>query len=234
MNNITSISIVLDQSGSMLKLMQDTLGSFNKFLFDQKELPGEALFSLCTFSDNCRVIHDCVSLASVEELTDKTYSPSGGTALLDAIGSTIERLKTKAGSLPENERPNKTVILIITDGEDNSSKDPRFTKDAIKKMVQDREKEGWVFIFIGASGIDAFQQGSSFGMGTQNSINYTPSTRGTQQLYSSVSASIGNYRSSNIVGATMDFMELKNAIENEKDIPVISNPSTPVPSKDIK
>lgn len=231
MNNKTSINVILDSSGSMQSLLNDTLGGFNKFLSDQRDIEGEVVFTLCTFSNDHRLVHDCVPLASVENLTGATYTPGGGTALLDAMGATIESVSKKIAAMQEADRPAKIIFLVMTDGEENQSK--VWTREKLKALVQEQEKNGVQFVFLGAN-IDAFQQASSFGMGTQNSINYKSTSRGTSQLYSSISASIGNYRTNNSVGATMDFMELKNAIENEKDIQSVSTPLVSEPTKDIK
>lgn len=216
MNSKTSITVVLDQSGSMHGLMQDTLGGFNKFVADQKEIDGEVFFTLCTFSDTYRLVHDYVSLASVENLTDKTYNPGGNTALLDAIGATIESVKSKIAAMQEADRPAKSVFLIQTDGQENASR--KFNISQIKALIKEQEAAGCQFIFLGAN-IDTFAAGTSMGFAAQNSISYQSTSRGTKSLYSNVSSSIGNYRSNDSIGATMDFMELKNAIENDKDIP---------------
>lgn len=236
MNNKTSINVILDSSGSMLNLMQDTLGGFNKFIADQRDLEGEVIFTLCTFSNDYRLMHDCVPLASVENLTDKTYSPGGGTALLDAMGATIESVSKKIAAMQEADRPSKTIYLVITDGEENQSKN--WTHAKLKSLVQDQEKNGAQFIFLGAN-LDAFTQASTFGFSAQNSINYKSTNIGTRQLYSSISASVGNYRSDNKIGSTMDFMSLKDAIENNKEVPSnqvdLSVLGVPVePSKDNK
>jgi hypothetical protein len=225
-NNLTAIAVILDSSGSMLSLMQDTLGGFNKFLADQKEVSGEAIFTLCTFSDTPRIVYDCVPLTSMENLTDKTYSPGGNTALLDAVGTTIESMKAKIAGMQEAVRPSRVVILIQTDGAENASS--RYSKDAIQKLVKEQEALGWTFIFLGAN-LDAFHQGSSFGMGAQNSINYKSTTRGTAHLYDSVSSSLGSYRSkvvcdvSDLAAASMNMVvDMKKMIEEEDNVSVAS------------
>lgn len=203
--NFTSINVVLDKSGSMGSLTQDTIGSFNQFLTEQKEVPGEAAFTLCTFDDDYRLVHDFVKLGTVPNLDTKSYRPGGNTALLDALGSTIDTVGAKLAGMPEDERPEKVIFLVITDGEENSSH--RFTKDQIKSKVEhQRDVYKWEFVFIGAN-IDAFHAGQSFGFSAQNSVGYNATKGGTHQLYSSISSNLRSYRLADSVSynASADF-----------------------------
>jgi len=104
-NDFTAIAVVLDASGSMSGITDDTIGSFNQFLAEQKALPGEAAFTLCVFNTDYRLVHDFQPLASVANLTNKTYRPMGGTALLDAMGTTIDSLGARLAAMPEDQRP---------------------------------------------------------------------------------------------------------------------------------
>ncbi len=190
--NFTSINVVLDKSGSMGSLTQDTIGSFNQFLSEQKDVPGEAAFTLCTFDDDYRLVHDFVKLGTVPELNTKSYRPGGNTALLDALGSTIDTVGAKLAGMPEDERPEKVIFLVITDGEENSSH--RFTIDQIKSKVEhQRDVYKWEFVFIGAN-IDAFHEGQSLGISAANSVSYNATKGGTHQLYGSVSSNLRSYR----------------------------------------
>lgn len=132
-NDLTAIAVVLDSSGSMAHLTSDTIGNFNSFLKEQKEFPGEALFTLCTFNSTYHLVHDNVKIQSVEDLDLTAYKPQGNTALLDAMGFTIDSLGKKLAAMPEAERPSKILLLTVTDGHENSSKE--FTADQIKSMV---------------------------------------------------------------------------------------------------
>lgn len=191
--NFTSITVIADASGSMAGLTTDTIGGFNKFLADQQALPGEAVFSLCIFNHDYRLVHDCVKLAGVPALDSKVYSPSGNTALYDAVGTTIESVGAKLAAMPEEERPSKVIFLIITDGQENSSH--RFTQSQIKSMItHQREKYSWEFVFMGAN-IDAVKEGSSIGVAAYNSVSYNATKGGTHQLYSSVSNNMSSLRS---------------------------------------
>jgi uncharacterized protein YegL len=193
--NFTSINVIIDASGSMGHLTHDTLGSFNTFLKEQKEFPGEAALTLCTFNTDYRLVHDFVKIAGVANLDKQTYRPDGGTALLDAMGTTIDSVGRKLAAMPEEDRPSKVIFLVITDGHENSSH--RFTAAQIKSMVEhQKDVYSWEFVFMGAN-IDAITTGVNLGISAQNTLNYAATAAGTQQLYSTVSSSMNAYRSSN-------------------------------------
>ena len=192
--NFTSINVIVDESGSMGGLVKDTVGGFNKFLADQKDVPGDAVFTLCLFATKHNRPFDFVKLADVPDLTSRTYRPGGSTALLDAIGTTINHVGAKLSAMPEEERPSKVIFLIITDGEENASRE--FTKAQVASMIShQREVYSWEFVFMGAN-IDAIAEGSSLGIASHNAINYSASSAGTAKLYGDVSRSLRTYRSS--------------------------------------
>ncbi len=192
--NFTSINVIIDRSGSMAGLATDTIGGFNTFLSDQKQIPGEAIFTLCTFNTDYQLVHDSVLLASVPELNETTYKPNGGTALLDAMGTTMDAVGQKLAAMPEEDRPSKVIFLIITDGQENSSH--RYSAAQIKEMVNlQKEKYNWEIIFYGAS-LEQVAEGISLGISTQNSFNYDPTCEGTKELYRSISDITSNYRNS--------------------------------------
>jgi uncharacterized protein YegL len=193
--NFTSINVIIDASGSMAGLSHDTIGNFNAFLKEQQEQPGEAVFTLCTFNTDYRLPHDFVKLASVPNLDTKTYIPQGGTALLDAMGTTIDSVGRKLAALPEEERPSKVIFLIITDGHENSSH--RFSAEQVKSMVEhQKDVYSWEFVFMGAN-IDAIAAGTNLGISAHNTLNYSATSVGTADLYKSISSSMNSYRSSN-------------------------------------
>lgn len=195
--NLTYISVILDASGSMAPLKNDTLGSFNSFINDQKLVPGEAIFTLCLFNTNSNIVYEFVDIANVKDITAKTYNTEGGTALLDAIGSTIDLVGKRLASLPEEERGSKVLFVIITDGEENSSH--RYTAGQIKTMIQhQKDVYSHEFVFMGAN-IDAITAGTNLGISTNNTLNYIPTSAGTQQLYNTVSESMTSYRSAGVV-----------------------------------
>jgi len=190
--NFTSINVIIDESGSMAKLSQETISGFNKFLADQKALPGEAVLTLCTFNYKPKTVHDFVKLGSVSDLSDNDYIPNGGTALLDAVGTVIESVGQKLHAMPEDEKPSKVLFLIITDGEENLSKE--FSKAKVKAMIEhQREKYNWEFVFLGAN-IDSMKEGSAIGVNPQLALNYVPTAAGTKGLFENISRSTTHYR----------------------------------------
>lgn len=194
--NFTSINVIIDASGSMSGLTHDTISSFNTFLKEQKEFPGEAVFTLCTFNTSYHMLHDFVKIASVADLDKATYRPNGGTALWDAVGNTINSVGRKLAAMPEEERPSKVIFLIITDGHENSSKEFR-DPERIKSMIEHQKNVySWEFVFMGAN-IDAMTTGTNLGISAHNTLNYVPSAAGTHQLYRSVSDNMSSYRASN-------------------------------------
>lgn len=216
--NFTSINVIIDASGSMQHLTNDTIGSFNGFLKDQKAVPGDAAFTLCTFNTDYRLVHDFVKLAAVPDLDPKTYSPNGGTALLDALGTTMDSVGQKLAALPEDERPSKVIFLVITDGHENSSR--RYTGARIKEMVEhQKEKYSWEFVFMGAN-IDAFATGTSMGIDAHNTLNYEATKGGTRRLYKSVSDSMTSYRSSG--SSRGDFFNQNKPLVDAQGNPVAS------------
>jgi uncharacterized protein YegL len=193
--NFTSINVIVDASGSMAHLTHDTIGNFNTFLQEQKAFPGEAVFTLCTFNTDYQLPHDFVKIAGVPNLDSKTYMPQGGTALLDAVGTTIDSVGKKLSAMPENDRPSKVIFLIITDGHENASK--RYSAEQVKSMVEhQKDVYNWEFVFMGAN-IDAIAAGTNLGISMQNTLNYAPTAAGTHQLYRSISDNMSTYRSSN-------------------------------------
>lgn len=184
----------MDKSGSMGHLRGDTIGSFNTFLKEQKDFPGEAIFTLCAFNHECTFVHDAENIANVQDLSLDTYCPGGNTALLDAMGQTIDRVGQKLAAMPEADRPSKVIFLIITDGEENSSR--VFDREQIRSMVEhQRDVYNWEFMFFGAN-IDSFTAGTSIGVAATNSMNYTATSAGTEALYRGISSNVSNYRSS--------------------------------------
>lgn len=147
---LTEIAFILDRSGSMESLTQSAITGFNQFLKEQQNTPFQARFSLILFSTKYELVTDALPVHEVCELSTKTYVPNGGTALLDAIGQTIESIGERLEATPEERRPGKVVIAILTDGEENSSR--KFSHQAIAEMIaHQREQYQWEFLFLGAN-----------------------------------------------------------------------------------
>ena len=183
--NLTEIVFILDESGSMSSLRDDTIGGFNSYVEDQKKEPGEAYLTTVCFDDEYRLIHDHVNLQDVAPLSHKDYSPRGCTALMDAVGRTINSVGARLAATPEEERPSHVIFVITTDGYENASKE--FTRSQVKKMIEHQQsKYSWQFIFIGA-GIDAYSEAESIGIGGMCTMSASKSSKGVVDTYYSVS-----------------------------------------------
>jgi hypothetical protein len=205
----------------MEPLINDTIGGVNKFIAEQQAIPGEVAVSLHIFNTKCHTVYDFRPLKDVPSLSKQEYKTHGGTALLDAMGQTIDNLGVRLASLKEEERPSKVLFLIITDGEENASSltiedetvftlksGNKITKFAdsktrmkyplskIKDMVShQRDKYNWEFAFMGAN-IDAFADAGAMGVAKGSTLSYNATAAGTADLYSAVSKSVINYRNS--------------------------------------
>lgn len=190
--NHTDITIVLDRSGSMLTVAGDTIGGFNQFLKTQKAVPGTANITLHQFNHEFETIMDGVDIQSAQDLTPKTFIPDGYTALLDAIGKAINNTGNRLKNKPEDERAEHVVFVIITDGQENNSKE--FSLDAINKMIKHQtDVYKWQFVFLGAQQ-DAIQTGANIGISAQNAMSYADNAVGTQAMFSAVGQNLQSYR----------------------------------------
>jgi len=192
--NFTSINVLIDASGSMDHLATDTIEGFNAFLKTQKEVPGDAVLSLWTFDNNRKVVHEFMNLHDVPDLNKETYQIGGTTALLDAIGTSMNDIGAKLESMSEEDRPSKVIFLIITDAHANDSQ--KFHKAQVKDMVKHQtEKYNWdfVFIFMGAN-IDSIAEADAIGVTKGNTINYSATSVGTKAIYSDIGESMTRYR----------------------------------------
>jgi len=199
-DNLTEIIFVLDRSGSMRDLTQDTIGGFNSFIETQKQEPGEAKLTTVLFDDRYEILHNGIDLKDIEDLTVKEYYARGMTALLDAIGKTINIVGERLNNIKENDCPSKIIFVITTDGYENSSKE--FTQDVIKEMIEHQtDKYNWQFIFLGAN-MDAISVAGSYGISA--AASYTATPIGTQNLYDTVSSTTTSYRASGKINKDWD------------------------------
>lgn len=203
---LTYISMIVDKSGSMFNLITDTIGSYNRYLKEQKELPGEAKLSRTLFSNDVE-IDKLIDIQECEELSDKNYSTYGGTALLDAIGKSIDSLGQILNKMPESERPENVVVCILTDGMENASREYRF--DTIRQKIEHQQsKYNWKFLFLGAN-IDSFDIGSSIGIPTSCIANYKADSEGVNVAYSLMSNSTRSIRSNSFLSMEDEQNKLK-------------------------
>lgn len=224
----TDIICVLDRSTSIRTsgLVEKTIEGFNSFLAEQKQALGKAKLTLCLFDGGYtekayEIVHDRLDIQSVPELNTDTYKPTGMTALFDAIGSTIDSVYNKWKDAGD-QKSDKVVFLIMTDGEENSSKE--YTKKTVAELIKKRtDEDQWAFVFIGAN-IDTMQAGGSMGIKTGNTMSYSNTDVGVATAYSNMSKSVSNLRSMSKVqfSASMDSLiedngEKKEDIDGNKD-----------------
>ena len=190
--NLTEIVFILDRSGSMAGLEDDTIGGFNAMIQKQKGEDGEAYVSTVLFDNHTEVIHDRVGIQQIQPMTRKDYYVRGCTALLDAVGKSIHHIGNVHKYAREEDRPEKTIFVITTDGMENASRE--YTYDRVKKMIQhEQEKYGWEFLFLGAN-IDAAKEAARFGITEDRAANYHADHQGTAVIYEAMSEAVCNVR----------------------------------------
>jgi uncharacterized protein YegL len=191
---LTEVVFILDRSGSMSGLEADTIGGFNSMIEKQKKEEGEAYISTVLFDDRTEVLYDRVPVGKVEPMNEPQYYVRGCTALLDALGGAIHHIANVHKYAREEDKPEKTLFIITTDGMENSSH--IYTYDKVKKMVEnEKENYGWEFLFLGAN-IDAIAVAGRFGIGADRAINYECDRQGTQLNYEVLSKTVSAVRRS--------------------------------------
>jgi uncharacterized protein YegL len=190
--NITELVFILDKSGSMSGLESDTISGYNAMLSKQQKEPGEAIVTTVLFDDNYELLHDRINIKGIRPITEKEYYVGGSTALLDAIGKTIQKVSNVQRHTSEDQRADKVVLVITTDGMENASRE--YTAGAIKKMVkQQKDKYGWEVIFLGAN-IDAISAAERVGISADRAANYHADGEGTRLNYEAVSQVVSEIR----------------------------------------
>lgn len=195
-DSYTHIAVILDRTGSMESIRDDTIGGFNTFLNQQKAEPGLATLTLVQFDsqDPYEVIHQYMLLGMVPELTRKTFVPRASTPLLDAMGRGIIDLEKSLAELKEDQRPSRVVMVIITDGQENSSRE--FNKKQIEKMIKAKqEKCDWQFVFLSAD-LSAIEEALSSGVQASAAMAFDKDAQGMANAWSSASNRIADYRAS--------------------------------------
>jgi len=197
---LTEIIFILDRSGSMAGLEEDTIGGFNAMIKKQTAQEGEALVSTVLFDSTPRVLHDRLPLQRVEPLTRRDYYVGGCTALLDAVGGAIKHIGNVHKYARPEDVPEHTMFVITTDGMENAS--CRFTAPQVKQLIErQKRKYGWEFLFLGAN-IDAVETAATMGIGADRAVNYRSDSAGTQLNYEVVGEAIHAMRSSRPIDAS--------------------------------
>ena len=191
-NNITEIVFILDRSGSMSGLEADTIGGFNSMIKKQKKEDGRAYVTTVLFDTHMQRLHDRLDIQSVPKMTERDYVPGGCTALLDAVGDTIRHIAhIHKYSRPEDV-PEKTIVVITTDGMENASK--KYSRERVKELIEhEQNKYGWEFIFMGAN-IDAAETAEGIGIKSESAANYLADCGGIEQCMAAVDYAVCSAR----------------------------------------
>ena len=180
----TDVIVLLDRSGSMTSIADDTIGSFNSFLSEQQNMPEDgSKFTLVQFDDQFEVVTSRVSIKEASKLTDKTFRPRGCTALLDAMGKTIE--------LAEGFGSKKVIVVVITDGCENASR--VYSRSQIFDKISKMKNRGWEFIFLAANQ-DAIAEGAKYGFDSDKTVNFNFNTDGIRAAHNVMACSVSQYR----------------------------------------
>lgn len=190
--NLTELVFILDKSGSMAGLERDTIGGFNAMLDKQKAQAGECWITTVLFDHRYELLHDRTDIRAVRPITAREYRVGGSTALLDALGKTIHKIATAQKNTSEPFRAKRVMFVIITDGEENASREyaAKEVKEAIRRQ---KSRYGWEFIFLGAN-IDAVETAGRFGIDAGRAANYVPDSQGTALNFRAMSETVSAFR----------------------------------------
>lgn len=195
--NLTELVFILDCSGSMHGLEADTIGGFNAMIEKQKNAEGTVYVSTVLFNTVSTVIHDRVDLAKIKPMTERQYVVGGGTALLDAIGKAIHHIGNVHKYAREEDKPEHTLFVIITDGMENASR--CYTAEQVRqKISRQKEKYGWEFIFLGAN-IDAVETAKRFSIAPERAVSYRSDHKGTKLNYEVIGDTVSQFRENAIM-----------------------------------
>ncbi|NLJ23911.1 MAG: VWA domain-containing protein [Firmicutes bacterium] len=189
---LTELVFILDKSGSMSGLETDTIGGYNSMLEKQKVVEGECYITTVLFDNNYELLHDRIDIRAVSPITENEYQVGGSTALLDAIGRTINKISNAQEHTADEYRAEKVLFVIITDGEENSSRE--YSSEKIRTQIErQKTKYGWEFIFLGAN-IDAVQTAGRYGIGADRAVDYLADSEGTNLNFTVMSAAVAEFR----------------------------------------
>ncbi len=208
---LTEVVFILDRSGSMSGLEDDTIGGFNSLLEKQKKEEGDAFVSVVLFDDETEVLYDRVDIHKIEPMNDKQYYCRGCTALLDALGGAIRHIGNVHKYAREEDVPEKTLMIITTDGMENASR--RYSYSKVKQMVEhQKERYGWEFLFLGAN-IDAVSEAGRFGIDSRRAVNFENDSDGVKLNYDVLSATVTKVRKASCAADMSLQMDCEDAFE---------------------
>jgi hypothetical protein len=208
--DVTELVFILDKSGSMAGLEGDTIGGYNSILKKQQGGDGEAIVTTVVFNHEYELLHDRINIKGITPISEKDYEVGGTTALLDAIGFANQKIANVQKKTIEEQRAEKVLFVITTDGMENASTE--FTANKIKKMIQhQKEQYGWEFMFLGAN-IDAISTAAKFGIEEDFAVEYHADKEGTQLNYQVLNEAVMNFRKEKKLDRTW-----KQGIEQDYD-----------------
>lgn len=197
--NLIELVFILDKSGSMSGLEKDTIGGYNSLMEKQRKLDGECVITTVLFDNRYELLHDRIDLRAVTPITEKEYFVGGATALLDAVGRTIHKIAAVQEHTAEEYRAEKVMFVIITDGEENASRE--YSAAQVKELIKrQKERYGWEFVFLGAN-IDAVETAGRFGIDADRAVDYVPDGRGTELNFRMMSETVAAFRECGAVPA---------------------------------
>lgn len=189
---LTELVFILDKSGSMGGLETDTIGGYNSMLTKQQSVEGDCLITTVLFDNQYELLHDRIDIRAVSQISEKEYRVGGSTALLDAIGRTIHKIGNAQKHTADDYRAEKVMFVIITDGEENSSRE--YSAEKVKEQIEhQKSKYGWEFIFLGAN-IDAVETAGRFGISADRAQNFHADGEGVELNFRVMSEAVASYR----------------------------------------
>ncbi len=189
---LTELVFILDKSGSMGGLEADTIGGYNSMLAKQQKVKGACHITTVLFDNNYELLHDRIDIKAVSPMTEREYQVGGSTALLDAVGKTIHKISNVQKNTAKGYRADKVMFVVITDGEENSSRE--YTSEKIKAQIeQHKTKHGWEFIFLGAN-IDSVETAEELGIDATKAIDYVPDSVGTSLNFDVMAKAVEAFR----------------------------------------
>jgi Mg-chelatase subunit ChlD len=213
-NHYSEIAFVLDRSGSMEGCREAAIEGFNAFLHEQQQTEGLAKLTLILFNDEYLVPIDGLPVAEILPLNDDSYVPRGSTALLDAIGRTIDELGARLAALPEQDRPGQVIVAILTDGLENSSQNCTWQEIA-RVIKQQTEQYRWTFLFLGANQ-DAIATAAQMSIAASNAAGYVADAAGLHASSASLGRKVRAMRRVKGGRATME--ETRDAAASMSDL----------------
>ncbi|QIK57910.1 VWA domain-containing protein [Erysipelothrix sp. HDW6A] len=199
-NTVTELVFILDRSGSMAGLEMDTIGGFNSMLKKQKSQEGTCYVTTMLFDNEFRLLHDRIDIRGIKEMSEEEYQVGGSTALLDAMGMCIRKIENVQRNTLQEYKSDNVMFVIITDGEENSSRDYNI-KDIRQMIEYQKSKNAWEFIFLGAN-IDAVETARMYGISKDRAQNFHPDGQGVTLNFEAISDAISHYRCASVMPDT--------------------------------